>query len=362
MMERCGSVGRRAAVSVALVMAATGGVLAPVAAGAPPIAETPAYCTVLAQAGVDVAIDANVSTWPVEGTIMCRGHDNASGIDLWLTPFPTVVGAQAAVDAGSTSWRTPEWIDGFERAVGGGGENLPEGGQHKQNWYFFFARSNFFVSMHSTWVIRSESGPLDATSEAALAVIGAARQLDAALQNPLAYGLPTGDAPVATTLAPTTTVASMTSVALPSTASTNAADDPFTAFGDATFTQAELTSIANDKWPKPWSEEVKASIRSAAGEWIGNEMLEDVLETSLSAEQLQVLSTLNGAVFLAGLEPRSFPGLQAMLPVINRLAATAIGPPYDASAALAVTRLVRMTVALELQNAIPRDKPTEVAS
>lgn len=86
---------------------------------------------------------------------------------------------------------------------------------------------------------------------------------------------------------------------------------------------------------------------------------------SLSDEQKKVLQGLEYSLLLAhGLNVRgnddsraagpAFPSLLAMEPVLLKLGATAVGPPYDEQAANALNNLVRMTIYLSLEGKAPR--------
>ncbi len=331
------------------------GAVAATVAGAPrsveasPVVPVPAFCQVLTTLGAGLTIDAVTGLWPDPGAVTCRATGTGDVSEAWLTPAGSATAAAAAVEQASRSWATPQWLEGFEVGFGGGGENLPEGEQQRQNWYLYFARGATFVHVRSGWVVRPDPAPLDASSPIAGSVIAAARSLDSALQTPEVYGLP-GAGGAAGPADPTSIISP---------------------FGDVPFTPEELDQVVRQAWPPPHDATFSTTLTghvfdmTSLGAALGREALTanqaaDVTRTQLSADQRAAIDTFVAALLLVGFRPTGttrFPALEAMLPVLARLAAAASAPASDAGAALALTRTVRMLVALDLSMAISADRP-----
>jgi hypothetical protein len=339
-------------VGLAGVVGVVGASMAPTGAAGQTQVETPAYCQVLTTLGGGLMVDALTGTWPEPAAVTCHATGAGDIGEVWLTPVGSAAAASEAVATASRSWANPQWLEGFESGFGGGGENLPEGDLQRKNWVLYFARGTYVVHVVSGWVVDADPFGLELSSATAQSVLASARSLDAALQTPEVYGLPMAAGATTTTTIPDEAIVSP--------------------FGDGPLTRDELTQVfATAFGQPPRTAELRTYIEThfLSAVEAGRQLLDAAREAAgagnppqadLTVEQLAALDSLRVGLLLARLEPPAaaqFPALNAVQPVLIELAASAVGPPYDPDAALAMNRLIRMTVSLELSGPIPRDPP-----
>jgi len=184
--------------------------------------------------------------------------------------------------------------------------------------------------------------------------------LDERLQNPGAYGLPScGTSPEGTT---TSSAGSNTSSS-PVGAGGDPCADMFSAFGGGALTRQEVCDILDRTWPPPRSDDWSIEFAEALGRATDLRLrllMAGRQQTggSLSAEQEAILTSLDQAVTLGSFTPSgsttsAFPALKGLSPVLAKMAAAAVGPPYDASAATAFYRLMRMGIGITLEGVSP---------
>lgn len=343
---------RAVGVGLAGVVGVVGASMAPTGAAGQTQVETPAYCQVLTTLGGGLTVDALTGTWPEPAAVTCHATGAGDIGEVWLTPVGSAAAASEAVATASRSWANPPWLEGFASGFGAGGENLPEGDLQRKNWVLYFARGPYVVHVVSGWVVEADPFGLDTSSAMAQSVLASARALDAALRTPEVYGLP-----MTTGATTTTTIPDVGGIS---------------PFGDGPFTgdeRRQITTLALGEPPR--SEELEeyreALVLDATQRYQGLLLAAEeaartgpLPQNGLTDEQQAVIESLGVGLLLARLEPPAtarFPVLRAIRPVLIELAASAVGPPYDPDAALAMNRLIRMTVSLELSGLIPRDPP-----
>ena len=337
-----------------------------------PIEPPPLYCQVL-----DVLDDSPVlawqESWPEGDVILCGGYP-ASDLVGWLA-FAALATASDAAFALERQFalgsiypgiRDPnayarEWRDVYPL----------DDGTNIQTYMLGIARDCYLAVVQSQSV--GEDSPA-VYQQAVDRVRQVAVDLDVRLQNPANYGLPPCGSSTLTTGGLNNDPCS-------------GASGLFEVFGDQLLTQQEACDILNQAWPQPrpagWQEAWDAALTEAAAR--RQQVLMAALErirqvapgqSDLSAEQKNVLDVLTSAYVLGSFAPggnTALPGLKALTsagrapdgtpvtPVLVRMAATAIGPPYDASAAIALGRLVRLSIGINVFGVTP-DPPTTTAA